>query len=195
MGVKRAAVVFLGAAATVLAVAGMAAFACTNLATLNLSGPGGSPGQAITATGSSFGVAEAGAPMAPVLLRWDSVDGDVLAQVTPDPAGNISATFTVPQAEPGQYVIVATQKDAEGKDEFGTPARATFEVVGPSGQAARPVTETPVSAGSDSSSAGTVALMAGLGVVGIALFGLGAGMFMREVRRREMPAAERVGRG
>ncbi len=194
MGVKRTASLFFGTVVVVVAVAGMAAFACTNLATLNLSGPRATPGETITATGSSFGVAEAGAPQAPVLVRWNGVEGDVLAQAVPDPAGNISASFTVPQAEPGQYVIVATQRDAEGEDEFGTPARATFEVLGPDGQPARPVTDTPASSASDSNSAGAIALMAGLGLVGLSLFALGSSMFVREVRRRQVPAVEPVRR-
>ncbi|HEX2064325.1 MAG TPA: hypothetical protein VHE80_07875 [Acidimicrobiales bacterium] len=194
MGVKRAAAVLVGAAVAVVVVTGVAAFACTNLATLNLSGPSAGPGESITATGSSFAVAEAGAPQSPVQLRWNGVDGEVLAEVTPDTAGSISATFTVPQAEPGQYVIVATQRDAEGEDEFGTPARAVFEVLGPGGQPARPVAEAPVSGGAESSSAGAIALMAGLGIVGVSLFALGSRMFVRELRSRQVPAVERLRR-
>ncbi len=192
MGVKRTAAVFAGAVAALVMAVGVAAYACTNLATLNLSGARANPGDAITVTGSSFAVGEDGAAASPVLVRWNGVDGDVLAQVTPDQSGNVSASFTVPPAEPGQYVIVATQRDAEGKDEFGTPARAAFEVVGPSGRPAPAVTDTPASTASDSSGAGAVALMAGLGVVGVGLFALGSTAFVRELRRRDVPTAERI---
>lgn len=41
-----------------------------------------------------------------------------MAQAIPDGAGNISATFTVPAGEPGFYVVMASHKDAEGKDTF-----------------------------------------------------------------------------
>ena len=194
MGVKRTTAVFFGAVVAAVVVTGVAAFACTNLATLNLSSARANPGETITATGSSFAVGEEGATAPPVLVRWNGVDGEVLAQVTPDPAGNISATFTVPQADPSQYVIVATQRDAEGKDEFGTPARASFDILGPNNQPVQPVTETPASTGSDSSSAGAIALMAGLGFVGLGLFGLGATMFMRALPRRQVPAVERIRR-
>lgn len=40
----------------------------------------------------------------------------VLAETIPDRAGNISATFAVPEGAPGYYVLVATQKDARGVD-------------------------------------------------------------------------------
>ncbi|MDQ3643046.1 MAG: hypothetical protein M3450_16660 [Actinomycetota bacterium] len=63
-------------------------------------------------TGSSFAVGRGDAPTLPVQLRWNGVDGMVLAEATPDRAGNISATFTVPDGMPGYYVLVATQKDA-----------------------------------------------------------------------------------
>ena len=194
MGVKRTTAVFFGSVVAAVVVTGAVAFACTNMATLNLSSARANPGETITATGSSFAVGEEGASAPPVLIRWNGVDGEVLAQATPDPAGSIAATFTVPRADPGQYVLVATQRDAEGKDQFGTPARASFDILGPNNQPVQPVTEPPLTTGSDSSSAGVVALMAGLGVVGLSLFGLGAIMFMRALPGRQVPAVERIRR-
>ena len=74
----------------------------------------------VTVTGSSFAVGRGDAPTLPVQLRWNGVDGMVLAEATPDRAGNISATFTLPEGMPGYYVLVATQKDAKGIDTYGT---------------------------------------------------------------------------
>ncbi len=61
----RSLLVSLGAVGVVLTVALGTAWACTNLATLNLSNAAGAPGQSITVTGSSFKVVASG-PAAPV---------------------------------------------------------------------------------------------------------------------------------
>ena len=188
-------VAFLGVVSAAVALAGVAAFACTNLATLNVSRAAGNPGDVVAVTGSSFAVAKEGAAPSPVQLRWNGMAGPVLAEAVPDTAGNISATFSVPEAKPGQHVLEATQLDAEGEPEFGTPARASFQVLGPSGAAAPPVSEQPAGTGSEPSSAGVAALMVTLGVLGLGLFALGAASFARELRRRELPAAERVSQG
>lgn len=183
----------VGAALGVVAVMflGAAAWACTNLATLNLSAPAGKPGDALTITGSSFRVPRnAGEALNPVLLRWNGVDGPVMAEAVPDPAGNISASVQIPDGQPGYYVIVAQQRNAFGADEYGTPARAAFQILGPNGQSVVQPTgsQTPSSVTSDPSSTGMIALTAGLGVLGLALFGSGFAVFAREARRRAVPA-------
>src|SRR5919112_1924017 len=127
MNLRRRVAVAFGAAAAATIVAGAAAFACTNLATLNLSSAAGKPGDSVTVTGSSFRVDSANVSASdPVVLRWNGTEGTELARVQPDKAGNISATFAIPEGQPGYYVIVATQKDAQGVDAYGTPARASF---------------------------------------------------------------------
>src|SRR5947208_10073528 len=124
---KKVAVVF-GAAATATIIAGAAAFACTNLATLNLSSSAGKAGDTVTVTGSSFNVnAKDVAASFPVVMHWNGVDGATLAQVQPAKAGTISPTFPVPAGQPGYYVIVATQKDAKGGETYGTPARPGYQ--------------------------------------------------------------------
>src|SRR5205085_4577188 len=52
---KKVSLVF-GSAAAATVIAGAAAFACTNLATLNLSSAAGKAGDTVTVTGSSFNV-------------------------------------------------------------------------------------------------------------------------------------------
>ena len=60
MNVRRKVTTAFAAAAAASVIAGAAAFACTNLATLNLSSTAGKAGDSLTVTGSSFRVARAG---------------------------------------------------------------------------------------------------------------------------------------
>ncbi|HEX3541864.1 MAG TPA: hypothetical protein VHT75_15630 [Acidimicrobiales bacterium] len=173
--------------------AASAAWACTNLATLNLSQAAGSSGQNVTVTGSSFKVASTG-PAIPVVLHWNGATGPILATVAPDATGNISASVTIPDAQPGYYVLVATQQ-VNGTDAYGTPARAAFQILAPGQRAA--VTPNAVQGGTvapATSSTGVIALTITLGVLGLALFGAGVGAFARQARRREVAAAEPVKR-
>jgi hypothetical protein len=180
--------------AGLLLAAASAAWACTNLATLNLSNAAGASGQSITVTGSSFHVAASG-PQVPVVLHWNGATGPVLATVSPDATGNISAQVTIPQAQPGYYVLVASQQ-ANGVDEYGTPARAAFEILAPGQHAAvAPAAVQGGTVASSPSSSGVLALTIALGVLGLALFGAGVGTFARQARRREVPVAEHVKRG
>jgi hypothetical protein len=173
------------------------AFACTNLATLNLSSGSGVPGTEITVTGSSFAPAE-GASTSPVELHLNDVNGPVLATATPDGAGNIATTFAVPQdVEPGYKVILATQADPEGGPAFGTPARATFQVLSTEGGAAaapQPAQNAGTTATPSPSnvSPGLLALTIGLGAMGLVLFGAGATAFLRQGRRSEAPVPAKV---
>jgi hypothetical protein len=184
--------VVFGSAAAATIVAGAAAFACTNLATLNLSSSAGKAGDTVTVTGSSFSVnAKDVTASLPVVLHWNGVDGATLAQVQPDKAGNISATFTVPDGQPGYYVIVATQRSPQGADQYGTPARASYQILGPNGQSVvQPVGSTAGTVSTNSSSSGIIALTVGLGALGLALFGAGFIAFVRQARRA--PAAATV---
>ncbi|MGH9126945.1 MAG: hypothetical protein ACRDZ8_19785 [Acidimicrobiales bacterium] len=180
-----------GVAAAGLLFVASAAWACTNLATLNLNQAAGTSGQSITVTGSSF---KAASPSIPVVLHWNGVTGPVLASVAPDASGNVSASITIPDAAPGYYTIVATQT-VKGFDYYGTPARAAFEIIVPGQHPA--VTPNAIQSGTvapSSAPVGAIALTIAFGVLGVALFGAGAGAFVRHARRREMAAAEPVKR-
>jgi hypothetical protein len=98
----------------------------------------------------------------------------------------------VPEGQAGYYVIVASQKDAEGADAYGTPARASFQILGPNGESvvAQPGTQAAVPA--EASSSGIIALTVGLGVLGLALFGAGFTAFVRQARRSDAPVASKV---
>ncbi len=193
MNLKKKGAAFFGTAVAAMAFTAMAAFACTNLATLNLSTASGGVGDTVTVTGSSFRTATGDNPVMPVVLNWNGADGPILAETTPDAAGNISATFSVPEGQPGYYVLVASQKDAEGVDAYGTPARASFQILGPNGQSVvQPAGNQVAPVTADPSSSGIIALTVGLGALGLALFGAGFTAFVRQARTREVPVASKV---
>jgi len=198
-----------GAAAGAFLVAlGATAFACTNLATLVLSTPKGRPGALVTLTGVSFVYPRASSGLAPtkVVIHWQSDSGPVLAETVPDRFGSISASFTVPEASPGIYILTATQltprvpagapPDAPPVlfAEPGTPARASFEVLGADGRAAAgrspavdPVTDTP----GDLDSSVWLVLTAAFGAVALSLFGGGLVAFIHQSRQAKVPAEAR----
>jgi len=196
-----------GAAAGAFLVAlGATAFACTNLATLVLSTPKGRPGALVTLTGVSFVYPRASSGLAPtkVVIHWQSDSGPVLAETVPDRFGSISAAFTVPEATPGIYVITATQltprvpagapPDAPPVlfAEAGTPARATFEILGANGSAVeRPAVEPVGEAPGDLDSSVWLVLTAAFGAVALSLFGGGLVAFVHQSRQAKVPAEAR----
>lgn len=194
---KKLSLTFVGAVAFAMLTA-VSAWACTNLATLNLSESAVTPGQSIQVTGSSFRTAERGGQ--DVVFRWNTLDGEVLAQAAPDATGQVVASVTVPaDAEPGYYAMIATQ-DAAAQDgeiaadglspAFGTPARASVQVGEPAVSQATPTPSAPVAA-SDGGSPTLVVLTGLLAVSGLALFAAGFSLFVREVRGRKVPETVR----
>ena len=162
MNLRKKVTTVFGAAAAASVIAGAAAFACTNLATLNLSSTAGKAGDSVTVTGSSFRVNSANVSASdPVVLRWNGTEGTELARVQPDKAGNISATFQILGAN-GQSVV--------------TPA----------------VSSAGSTVASSPSSSGIIALTVGLGALGLALFGAGFVAFVRQARRRDVPVTASV---
>lgn len=193
---RRNAVGVSGFAAAFVLALGLTAYACTNLATLNLSNTTGRVGDSLTLTGSSFitvCVCGPQMPPTPVKIRWGGIQGAVLAELTPTRTGTLSAAFTVPDVAPGYYVIAATQRDGTyNLDTQGTPALTTFEVLTPAGQSVVVPSEF-AAAGSqtdETSSSAFLALTIGLGVLGLALFVGGSAAVVRQVstRRSRAPA-------
>ncbi len=165
MSLTKKGAAFFGTAVAAMAFTAIAAFgACTNLATLNLSNGSGGAGDAIAVTGSSFRVAT----------------GD----------------SRPPSACPGPAWPLRDrrrQKDAEGADAYGTPARASFQLLGPNGESVvQPAGNQAAPVTADASSSGIIALTVGLGVLGLALFGAGFTAFVRQARSREVPVASKV---
>ena len=73
----------------------------------------------------------------PVVIRWDALDGPVLATVTPDTFAmvhnhfrSIAGTLRIPpDAQPGTHVLLATQEFAPpGKITWGVPVRTEVHV-------------------------------------------------------------------
>ncbi len=193
---RRKAVGLSGLAACFIVALGLTAYACTNLATLNLSNNRGRPGDSITVTGSSFltvCVCGPQMPPTPVKIRWAGVQGKVMAELMPERSGALSAAFVVPDVTPGYYVIAATQHDdVFNLDTQGTPALTSFEVLTPTGQSvvgegqvAAPATQTD-----ETTSSAFLALTVGLGVLGLALFVGGSAVVIRQMtgRRSRVPA-------
>ena len=199
----------LVAVGAVVAGLGSTAWACANLATLNLSTTSGRPGAMVTLTGASFTGARPANNFTPtpVVVRWRDKDGPILAEAVPDRRGAISASFTVPDVSPGTYIILGIQEtlrkapDAPPEApptyvaEVGTPARASFEVLAPGGvRAVRPPVAEPVdAAGGQGQLDSTVwiVLTAAFGAVAMSLFGGGLIAFIHQTRKSREPATAR----
>ncbi|MFP5320099.1 MAG: hypothetical protein ACLGI2_17625 [Acidimicrobiia bacterium] len=190
------------ALAAIVVVWGAVAFACTNLATMTLSAPAGHPGDTITLVGTSFPVPRAGssATTTPVVLRWRSSEGPVLATAVPDRTGSISATFQIPPSEPGHAVIIGVQKrqtfnpddpDAPAfvQDEPGTPARASFRVLA-AGEMAPPARAPGgVAVADGEGTTSLIVLIVLFGAVALSLFAGGVMAFLYQMRSRR-PVAQ-----
>jgi hypothetical protein len=169
-------------------------FACTSLATLNLSQASAPSGTNLTVTGSSFSSTSSG--NSPVSLHWNSISGPVLSSgIVPDSSGAIGpVSVTIPSsATPGYYTIIAVQTDKSGQNTFGTPARAAIQVTGAGGAGAGSNSSQPVASPTTNSSglgAGLIGLLVALGVGGLILFGLGTATFVGSYRRQ--PSASKV---
>jgi hypothetical protein len=188
---------------------GASAYACANLATLNLSTGRAQSGVTVTFTGASFAVprASTGLTPTPVVVHWQWEEGPVLAEATPDRYGSISASFTVPEARPGTYIIVATQKTPRRPAgappeqapayfaEPGTPARASFEVLAPGAPAVEPRPQLEAVDVSDApgqlDSTVWIVLTAAFGAVAMSLFGGGLIAFIHQTRKSREPATAR----
>ncbi|HWC87944.1 MAG TPA: hypothetical protein VG388_15530 [Solirubrobacteraceae bacterium] len=105
------------------------AYACGILATVHLNHSAAAPGASISVIGGNYSSA---ASASAVTLRFNSRSGNVLWSGRPDSNGSIHATFTVPSASPGYYLIMGTQTTAAGASVAGTPGRAVLHIGGAS---------------------------------------------------------------
>ena len=84
---------------------------------------------------------------APVSIRWNSVDGEVLGTFQTTPGGNAQwgpGTVRIPNVAPGVYDLVGTQEAPANQTALrGVPARARVVVTGPGGALPPAATETP----------------------------------------------------
>lgn len=184
MSFRRAVIGSVAVLGVVIGVGGAAAFACITPASLTLSTASGRPSDVITVSGSSFRLPENATTG--VQIRWHTPDGRVLAEVRPDDAGTFTTTITVPDGPPGYYVVTAVLRDASGNDAPGTPGRALFEVRGAPAPSAPPAVARTFTPSAGASNSFPLALVVGLGAVGLVLFTAG---FVAVVRDRRGKAA------
>jgi hypothetical protein len=174
-------------------VAGATAWACVSGPAVNLSTVNAKPGQEVTINGTNFSRPD------PVTVRWNSLDGPVLATLDKPVSNVVTGTFTVPaDAKAGNYVVILSQTGADGKLSQ-LPVRALLTVTPENG--ASPVVGASVSQADSARPAGLVSTdndisgatlaLIGLGVAGVGMFVAGmAALFAG--RRGKAPEAVRA---
>ncbi|MCA1674508.1 MAG: hypothetical protein LC799_20730 [Actinobacteria bacterium] len=139
----------------------------------------------------------------PVTLRWNTLDGPVLATIEPATFteglhGNwrfAQANVRIPaDATPGNYLMIANQEAVKGTNTWGIPARTLVQVsdgrplvgapVGP------PIVDRPNTLVTEESLSGGDLLVVGLGAAGITMLLAGIGIILAAGRRA--PAAATV---
>lgn len=129
--------------------------------------------------------AEAVGSRGPVEIRWNGVEGPVLATAEPSPAGTLSLPLKVPETPPGVYSLV-----------FVTPdqgiGRAALEVTSSGAVQAVPAPEAPLwSAASrpiSSPKGSSPAILAGAGLLAFGLVAVFGGFAVAGLRRGRVPA-------
>ena len=183
----------VGAALGAVLVVASASFGCASLALIEVTPNVVRPGQEVSWKGTFFAKDE------PVQIRWNALDGPVLATGVPPSADNglhgnwrfVDGKMTIPNdLRPGTYLVVATQNPVKGTNTWGIPARTVVQVsdgtpvVGATPDRAVPARpDTLVE--EESVSAGSVAVV-GLGAAGVAMFLVGIALAFAARR----PAAE-----
>lgn len=158
-----------------MAVAGMSvAWACTGQPLMSLAGDpvGEARSQARVDVLANQAVS------GPVALRWNSLEGPVLARA--DVTAGMPATLdaTIPDAAPGVYYLVL--------ETSAGVARSAFEVAGP---AAAPVPANPWATPEPAGAGGSLgSLEAGLALLGVGLVGISALTLVGVARRRRVAA-------
>ena len=189
MTVRRGAAA-VGVLISAILVAGATAWACISVASLSVSPAQAQPGQQVEVKGEGYNTK-------PVDLRFNGLDGPVLATVTAQ-GGAIKATVTIPQdAKPGNYVVFATQEAQPGNTTWGIPSRALVTVTNGTtpvlGAPLAPVEEGRVTAFERQDSvSGAALLLVGLGVAGMGLFLVGVTAFLQGRPPRAVPAKARA---
>ena len=112
-----------GGALVPLAVASVA-WACANLATVNLSRASANAGQEVAFVGTNYSTASNASE---VVVRFNSRSGAALWSGRPSQNGRIAGSFRVPNVGRGHYVILATQQRGTAPA-AGTPGRAPLRV-------------------------------------------------------------------
>ncbi len=158
-----------------------AAWACTDFTKIDSVTPVANPSAATAMAAVKGSGASAGST---VEVRWNSLNGPVIARTQADASGAFSADAAVPHVPAGMYTVVAT----DGKTDAG---RASYEV------AATTVGATPNAVNADfippaKTSAGFAqpsnTLLPSTGVIGLAAGLLAAAFALVTIKRRRVLA-------
>lgn len=190
MKIRRVVAASGGLLATATVFAGATAWACIPVASLAVTPAQAQPGQQVEVTGNGYNTK-------PVDLRFNSLDGPVLATVTAE-RGSIKATVTIPEdTKPGNYLLFGTQEAEAGRTTWGIPSRALVTVT----NGATPVVGAPLSPVEEGrataferqdSVSGVAMLLVGLGVAGLGLFLVGMAAFLQGRPPSAEPAKARA---
>ena len=122
---RRVGFLLIFGSALSLAVASIA-WACGNLATLNLDQSSAAPGGAVTGEGNNY----SNTAGTPVEVHLGTREGPVLWSGAPVNR-RVSPTFNIPAGTaPGYYTLIATQYQTNGLPVAGAPGRARIQVTG-----------------------------------------------------------------
>ena len=150
-----------------------------NLSILRLGADEVRPGGVLSVSGYSY--------TQPVSIRFNALDGPVLATLTPDSNNDIKGEVTIPaETKPGSYVLFAVQGPPEKPTRL--PARARISVAGDGGGPVLGAPTGTIEARSDDllgvqrPSTGSLVLI-GLGAAGVALFLAGGALLLGASRR------------
>ena len=145
------------------------------------------PGQAAPGAQIAISGPPGWAP-APVSIRWNGLDGEVLGTFPTTPGANASfgpGTITIPNVAPGTYELVGIQDVPENQAQVrGVPARARITVTGPGGAVPDAPAGTPPVRGlatlKESSPSTSALVLLGLGAFALTVTaGLVAGAALR----------------
>lgn len=169
------ALVTAGLSAGLAVVLAGVAWACTAQPSILSVGPMSSaPNTEVTVTGRAVAAG-------PVEVRWNALDGPMLAKVGADARGDFVTTITVPNARPGVYSIIAVAQNTG-------VARMAFEVT-PSSSGAEEAARAPrpawaVGPVTPRSSPSSPGLAVGSALLAAGLVTLFAGAATASVQRR-----------
>lgn len=176
MGTHRVGYSVVGLGVAIAAGWASVAFACSPLPQVYSVLPeAATPGDTVVVRGQAV------KSSAPVKIRWNGVNGPVLASAIPDAGGSFSVSMVVPEAAPGIYSLTLQTEDAGVN-------RAAIEVTAPATSAstsgrsalwpslsAQPSVAAPEPGGANA---------AGVALLGVGLVALAGGTTAAVTRRR-----------
>ena len=170
------------------------AFACSGISTLEVTPVLAAPGAELQVVADGFSVRE-NEVAKPVELWWvgeGGKDRQMLGTATPDAEGKVMAKVTAPaSATVGSYLVKVREPGATEDRQANalvkmveSPLRTDGPLAGPAGNELRPLTTAAGGFDPAGSPAGTSLLvLAPLGLLGVALVGVGGVVAAKQVRR------------